>query len=165
MKLTLPHIVKNYLNKRPTLKQLTKFGTVGAICVLVDFAIVYTLFELFGMNKYVANISSTIVGVIVNYILNRKWTFRSKEPWKKEFIRFVSISLFGVLFNNLIVFFGNDTMFDLLNFFCTNYNNQLHFWFCDDTLRWAFYGIKITAIVIVFFWNFYINRKFNFKKK
>lgn len=153
---------RHYLENKSGLKKLIKFGTTGAICVIVDFSVVFISKEKFGIDKNFSNIYGTLCGLITNYLINRKWTFRSKQPWKKEFIKFVSISTIGFLFNIMIVYYGTDICLSLLTYFC---KNGFDLFYCNNLTDWSFYVTKMAAIVIVFFWNFYINYRFNFNNK
>ncbi|MCL5795735.1 MAG: GtrA family protein, partial [Patescibacteria group bacterium] len=56
-----------------------------------------------GIFYLVAKVFSFILASINNYILNRVWTFRSREKnIKREFIKFFVVSLVGLGINTFI---------------------------------------------------------------
>lgn len=60
-----------------------KFGIVGVMNTLVDFA-VYTLLYLLGVPYRIAQCFSYAAGTLNSYILNKKWTFASDRTDKAE---------------------------------------------------------------------------------
>ena len=94
--------------------QFIKFCVVGASGMAVDFG-------------------------ITNYVLNRLWTFHSRDPQvAQQYMQFIGISAIGLLINNLIIY--------LLN----------------DRARVGFYLSKLIAIGVVTLWNFFMNYFFTF---
>lgn len=55
-----------------------RFAVVGTICTGVDFAIFFTLYH-FGIGIIPANIAAYSMGIVVNFFLNRHWTFADSE--------------------------------------------------------------------------------------
>lgn len=87
--------------------QLIKFGFVGIISTVVDFAVLIILKEIFNINVILAAGISFSVSVCVNYILSMKYVFKGKdiEKWK-EFIIFVVLSIIGLGVNELVMWLG-----------------------------------------------------------
>jgi putative flippase GtrA len=140
--------------------QLIKFGFVGGLCFLIDFAISTILFDL--LNGTLSRNAATAIGgfvgfvvsVVINYILSMKFVFERKEDMsrKKEFIIFVILSVIGLGLNEVIllvcsgIYTGNAAL-----------NNAV-----GDTMWFAMSKIIATAIVMVY--NF-ISRKIFLEKK
>lgn len=123
-------------------RQFIKFSFVGASGTLVDWIFYFILTRWFHLFYLIAKTISFVIAAINNYILNRKWTFRSQEKnITKEFIKFLIVSLVGLAFNTLIMYIVVDKL---------RYND--------------FIGL-ILATAIVMFWNFLANKFWTFKEK
>jgi len=118
-----------------------KFCVVGFSGIFVDFGTTWLLKEKIKINKYLANSSGFILAASSNYLWNRIWTFKSHNTQiGTEYLSFIAISILGLGFNNLII------------------------WFLSDKLKWNFYLSKIIAIGIVTVWNFGMNFLITFHK-
>jgi putative flippase GtrA len=118
-----------------------KFGVVGFSGLILDFGVTYLAKDVLKWNKYVANSLGFILASISNYYLNRIWTFHSADPeigW--QFSKFLFVALVGLLINNGIVYL------------------------LTERFRINFYIAKFGAIVIVFFWNFFVNYIYTFTR-
>ena len=73
-----------------------KYGIVGALGLIVDMGIFYLLHKMLGMNYIVANIISSSLAVIHNFILNSHFTFKVKDKLIKRFVSFYLIALVGM---------------------------------------------------------------------
>ncbi|WP_211240572.1 GtrA family protein [Adhaeribacter aquaticus] len=116
-----------------------KFGLVGFSGLALDFGVTYLTKEKLNWNKYLANSLGFIVACTSNYLLNRAWTFQSADPeiaW--QFSKFLLVSVIGLLLNNLIIFL------------------------LTERFKQNFYVSKFCAIVLVFFWNFFLNYLYTF---
>lgn len=142
------------------LEQIIKFGFVGVICFLIDFAISTGLFHLLNQitSRNVATAAGGFFGftisVVVNYILSMKFVFERKEDMsrKKEFVIFVILSLIGLGLNEVILL-ACSAGYEASAFLSAAFN---------DTLWFAVSKIIATAIVMVY--NF-ISRKIILEKK
>ncbi len=109
-----------------------KFGTVGLSGMLVDFGITFLFKEQFKFNKYLSNTCGFLAAASSNFILNRLWTFQSSDPEVAyQFMKFLSLSIVGVLLSNAIIYL-------------------LHGRFKSN-----FYFAKLISIGVVLFWNFF----------
>jgi len=126
-----------------TLNKLIKFGLIGFGGMLIDYSITAFLKEILELNKYIANTSGFICAASSNYILNRKFTFKSSNPkMLKEYSGFLTIAIAGLALNNTIIWLLVDKVMEL-----------------------NFYLAKFIAITTVFVWNFFMNNYFNFKQR
>lgn len=117
-----------------------KFSIVGFTGVIVDFGTTFIAKEKLKIQKYIANSVGFTLAATNNYILNRIWTFQSKDPEiLLQYGKFFIISIVGLLLNNLIVYL-------------------LH-----GRAKLNFYISKGFAIVVVTLWNFFANYKFTFR--
>ncbi len=123
-----------------TLARVLKFGMAGMAGIFIDFFVTWICKEKFRINKFGANAAGFSFAVINNYILNRLWTFGNSSPGLlQQFGWFLLISLIGLLFNSFILYL-------------------LH-----ERKNFPFYLGKITAIAIVFCWNFAANNLVTFR--
>lgn len=123
-----------------TLIKIFRFGVTGVSGMIVDFGATWLCKEKLKLNKYVSNSIGFALAVINNYIINRNWTFESRNPeWFPEFEKFFLFALIGLALNNLFLYLFHQRM------------------------KWNFYLAKLMATGLVFIWNFCTNYFFNFK--
>ena len=118
-----------------------KFGLVGALGLVVDMGLTWSIKEYVGLNPFIANAIGFITAVISNFYLNKIWTFQQKTSSEAhQPLLFFLFSLIGLALNSLIILF-------LFEFISIN-----------------FYLSKCIATLVVFFWNFFMNKKFTFQQ-
>lgn len=116
-----------------------KFAAVGLLGMGIDFSITWLLKEKLKVNKFLANGIGFSAAVLNNYVLNRIWTFTSKNPQiLVEFLYFLGISCIGLSLNTLFLYLFH------------------------QRLGLNFYFSKLLAIGMVFIWNFSANLLFTF---
>lgn len=126
---------------RRGVRQFVKFGIVGVSSTIIDWGIYLLLTRIFGVFYLMAKILSFGVAVLNSYIWNRRWTFRSNDPAKlRQFIKFLTISIVGVVLNTLIMFIAVDKF-------------KLH----------DIFGLFL-ATAIVMIWNFLANKFYTFRE-
>lgn len=102
--------MKKILEKK-IIKQILKFGVVGGLAFVIDYALLYSLTEFLNIHYLVSSIISFSVSVIFNYILSIKWVFDvNKKQDIKEFIIFIVLSIIGLGINSLIMYIMVDLM-------------------------------------------------------
>lgn len=128
-------------------EQIVKFGIVGAIAFVIDFAVLFILVEYFSMDSIAAATISFIVSVIFNYLASMKYVFvgRTDQSKKMQFIIFVVLSAIGLLINDGIMHLANLILAGIIPDF--------------------YYMIsKVFATGVVMVWNF-ISRKIFLEQK
>lgn len=75
--------------------QWAKFAAVGASNTLLSAA-VYALLISTGVNYLAASALAFALGALNSYVLNRRWTFRSRARRAPEFCRFACVQLVGL---------------------------------------------------------------------
>lgn len=122
------------------LVKFLKFGVVGFSGVFVDFGVTWLLKERLRWNKYLANTAGFLCAVASNYVLNRVWTFHSRDPAvATQFSKFLLVALVGLALNNAIIYVLN------------------------ERFRVNFYVSKLAATGVVMLWNFWANYTFTFR--
>jgi len=143
---SLYNLVSRFLpfSDKEHFRQFYKFAVVGVFNTIIDFVVFLLLTRLihfFGEHVLYANIISFSVAVTNSYLLNRRWTFRSKDTERvKQYIRFFSINATGLGVNTLLLYLFV-------------YHAHLY-----DVIA------KALAIGITLFWNFFLNKWLVFKK-
>ncbi len=129
------------------LRRILRFAIVGVSGTLLDFTLLVLCKELLGLATLLANPLAFVAGVINNFLLNRTWTYpesRSRSVWS-QLGQFIVVSLGGVLLNTGLVLLLEQPLGTLLHM--------------PDS---GYLPAKIIATGIVFFWNFYANRRWTF---
>ncbi|MDR1981615.1 MAG: GtrA family protein [Tannerellaceae bacterium] len=122
-----------------TIKQVIKYGIVGAANTLITAAIIWVMMKKANVPAIPSNIVGYAFGVLNSFIWNKQWTFKSSARWIGSAMRF------GVVF-------GICYLLQLMLLICLNrylsidpYYNQL--------IAMAFYTVV----------NFLMNKYFTFK--
>src|SRR5271166_880315 len=80
--------------------QIVKFAAVGAVGYIVDSAITYAGAKYLGLSPELARPPGFIVATIVNFLLNRAFTFRaSGAPMAPAFLRYCLVASAGLAVN------------------------------------------------------------------
>ncbi|WP_052160777.1 GtrA family protein [Kocuria marina] len=81
-------------------KELAKFGVVGAAAFGINAGLVWVLMhtEYFAESHIKAKVVATVVAIIFSWIANRLWTFRDKrqEDKRKELVQFLVANGIGM---------------------------------------------------------------------
>ncbi len=125
-----------------------KFAIVGGFGAVVDFGVLNLMVLGFGWEKFFANLLSVSCAIVSNFTWNRLWTYpESRErPLHTQFGQFALVNLVGLAINQA-VFLGTDALL-----FGPLFPKPL-----DYNLA------KAAAIVVVLFWNFFINRVWTYR--
>lgn len=130
--------------------RFVRFGIVGTSGFLIDFSITAMLYEFFSLSIILATGVGFCFGATSNYILNRLWTWRSKNPnIKAEYAKFLGVSLIGLGLHYVILLICmamESLHFTMFNF---EVNND-----------WT---SKLVATGVVLIWNFFANNFYTFR--
>lgn len=88
------------------MKQFLTFAGVGAIGTAGHYMTLLVLVELFSVAPVYATTFGFIVGAVINYFLNYKYTFRSDKPHTEALIKFFVIAILGAVINSMIMYLG-----------------------------------------------------------
>lgn len=147
-------------------RRFVKFAIVGGIGAIVDFSILNLLILVPGWEKFInidafyswvpdydwrkffANIVSVTCAIISNFWWNRRWTFpESREhDLHVSFGKFAAVNLVGLVINQTVFVLTDQYIFGRLFDHPFDYNLA-----------------KATAIGIVLFWNFFVNRRWTYR--
>ncbi|MCB0197220.1 MAG: GtrA family protein [Anaerolineae bacterium] len=133
-------------------KRFVKYGIVGVLGTIIDFSILNILIFFVGWStpfgKLSANIVSTGVAIISNFICHRAWTFPESQSRNGgvQLLQFTIVSIAGLLLNTLVFYLAGHYFFEL---------------FLPMTI--AIQLAKATASVVILFWNFGVNRLWTYR--
>jgi putative flippase GtrA len=91
--------------KNKLLNQILKFGLVGGMAFVIDYALLYLCTEFLHIHYLLSSIISFTISVIFNYILSIKWVFDVKKKQDvRDFVVFIILSVIGLGINSLIMY-------------------------------------------------------------
>lgn len=79
--------------RRVTKSTLVRFFLVGIVNTVFGYAIMFTFYNLLGLNYWISSASNYFFGSILSFFLNSKYTFRSSRNWKTAGRFFINIAL------------------------------------------------------------------------
>jgi putative flippase GtrA len=123
-----------------TLRKLVAFGVVGVIGTGAHYLALILLVEAAGMDPVLATTIGFAVGAVVNYVLNRRYTFGSSKAHLDAGPKFFLIAVATGLLNSLLVHVG-------VNLVGQNY-----------------LLVQIAATLVVFLANFALNSLWTFRE-
>ena len=73
------------------MKQFFRFLTVGVCNTILGYCVIFASMYLANMSPESSNVTGYTVGLVASYILNRKYTFNSKQNRRSEIVRFLAV--------------------------------------------------------------------------
>jgi len=146
------------LAQRRGVRQLIKFGVVGASSTLVNFAVLNFMLIALHQNRYVSVTVAFLVSVVNGYVWNKRWTFKEAQAKAvhTQFTQFLLVNLVGL---------GLDLLF--IRLISVPLEQELHALrpLMDPTkaMHLATNGAQLVATAAIVFWNFFANRLWTFK--
>lgn len=130
-----------------------RFAVVGIIGAIIDFGVMNLLRQLFFTPLVVAGTVSFICAVLSNFVWNRYWTYpdsRSK-PILHQLLIFSLVSVIGLLIRVPTLYLLEPVFLYLFSALQGTLSFINPKWLADNfTLAFA--------VIIVMFWNFFVNR-------
>lgn len=130
-----------------------RFAVVGIIGAVVDFGVMNLLTGLFHFSLVLAGTISFIAAILSNFFWNRYWTYpdsRSK-PIMRQLMIFAAVSVMGLAIRIPLLALLEPPMERL--FIGLNWGFPLF-----DPLFYADNFTLAIAVIVVMFWNFFVNR-------
>ena len=95
------------------IQQILRFGIVGIISTLVDFAIYTVMCNVLHIPYLISGLSGFCISLVVNYLLSMHFVFKRRDDIsrKREFALFAGMSLIGLWLNELILFLCIDVFY------------------------------------------------------
>jgi putative flippase GtrA len=92
------------------LRRLIAFGLVGLIGTGAHYLALVLLVEMAGMYPVTATSVGFVIGALVNYLLNHRYTFRSSKAHLDAGPKFFLIAIATGILNSLLVYAGVSLM-------------------------------------------------------
>jgi putative flippase GtrA len=131
-------------NKNPhnfkLLNEMGRYTVVGGLSFLLDFFLLHVFVKWIGFSYLLSATFAFGAGFLLNYTLSVLWVFNYRNCHSKrlEFLIFLAVGIGGIILTDLI----------LVIFTPLLYGNYL--------------VAKIVAVVVVYFWNFFLRRQLLF---
>lgn len=94
------------LPSRRVIRQFLTFTGVGAVGTAGHYLTLILLVELLSLDPVVSTTMGFVVGALINYILNYKYTFVSNKSHRETLIKFFIVAIIGAVVNSTIMFIG-----------------------------------------------------------
>jgi len=151
--------------KNNFLAQTIKYSIVGVLNTLLTIVVIWFMMhfvfrpedggKISSLALSISNTVGYIVGLINSFIWNRSWTFKSKNNWKPEFVRFTIAFLICFVIQLILV--------NILYKYVILNEVHLSFFRFEYTVSAA----EICQLIGIVFYtalNFLFNKYFTFKK-
>ena len=141
------------LSKKKEQERFIRFAIVGSIGAIIDIGIFNLLSSIIRIPALTAQAISFSVAVISNFLWNRYWTYpdsRNKAVMR-QLVQFIVVSVIGLAARTLIF----DRLEEALIWSATQILPQK--FFVTPTIVGHNISLGI-VIIIIMFWNFFINR-------
>ena len=146
----------NLLTNKKERTRFLRFAAVGVIGSIVDFTTFNLLTGPLSLRPSPAQGLSFVAAVTSNFLFNRYWTFpdsRSKRI-RTQAAQYLLINVIGLLIRTPVFLWASDLYNQLLAYYRPVLPLDV------DTL--AHNLALATAIGVVLFWNFFVNRRFTY---
>lgn len=102
----------NKLKNNKLINQILKFGVVGGLAFVIDYASLIIFKEIIGLGVLISAALAFTISVIFNYILSIKWVFdvNKENSAKKNFILFIIFSIIGLILTEIIMYLGTEVL-------------------------------------------------------
>jgi len=120
--------------------QFIRFGLVGVVSTFTHVGTLAFLVELLNFPPIPASTLGFILAVVVSYILNHRFTFRTKGNHSVYFPRYLLVCIIGLSLNTGIMYLT------------------------VQVLEWWYLAGQLCALTVVPVSNFTLNRFWTFKK-
>ena len=89
--------------------KVVRFGVVGVVNTLIDFAVLNLLLALFGVTGgwplVLCNAAAFLGASLNSYFLNKKWTFSQKTGASlRQYLVFLALALGGLVINSVVLY-------------------------------------------------------------
>ena len=96
-----------YQTHKTTIKNLILYGFIGGLAAVVDFGVFYGMNTGLGIDKFLANLISMHVGMLVSFSLNTTLNFKKTDKLFRRFLSYYVIVLGGMGISSAILWLGS----------------------------------------------------------
>jgi len=120
--------------------QFLAFAAMGGVATAAHFAVLALLVESFGTAPIPASVAGCLTGMVTGYLLNYRFTFRSRKRHHEAFAKFALVAVVGLSINTAIMTVGVEWL-------------ALHY-----------LASQVVATGLTLIWNFIANRLWTFRE-
>ena len=91
--------------RQDTVMQLGKYLITGSTAFLIEYLFYVLLLGVFGVHYILASALVYSVVFWFAFLLNRRWTFRSKGCFEKQLFKYSLLFLFNLVFSNVVLMY------------------------------------------------------------
>lgn len=88
------------------LRQFVKFTGVGFVSAIGHYGLLITLVQIAAVPAVPASAAGALLGALINYSLNYRYTFRSTRQHREAVLRFAVVASVGLVLNTLFMWVG-----------------------------------------------------------
>lgn len=118
--------------------QFLRFAIIGGLATAIQYSILIALVESAVAGTVIASSIGFAVSAVANYMLNRRFTFRSTKAHVEAFPKFTIVALLGLTLNAFLI------------------------WLCNIVVGFHYLLAQVLATVGTLLWNFTMNRIWTF---
>jgi len=85
------------------MNQFPRYLVVGVINTILGYTIIFSCMYLAWMTPETSNIAGYAVGIVASYVLNRNYTFNSRQNRFSESIRFLTVFIIAYASNYVVL--------------------------------------------------------------
>ena len=119
--------------------RLVKFAGVGAVGTIGHYLTLIVLVDLANQDPTRATTVGFIVGALINYVLNYRYTFNSNKKHSVAFTQFITIAAIGIMINAFLM------------------------WTLNGLFSVHYLVAQVVATLLVLIWNFLGNHFWTFR--
>jgi putative flippase GtrA len=86
--------------------QFLRFTLVGTVATVTTYAVLIVGVEGLHINAVMASVAGYVLGIVVNYILNYRYTFGSDQRHHVVIPKFLAVMVVGMFMNAAVMFAG-----------------------------------------------------------
>jgi putative flippase GtrA len=83
---------------------LLAYGAAGLAGTVAHYVVLIVLVQIYNTEPVAGSTVGALIGAVVNYWLNHRFTFRSTVPHGRAFIRFMLVAVAGMIINAAALF-------------------------------------------------------------
>ena len=91
---------------RTVLKQFSRFTGVGMVSAIGHYGLLIALVQGLAVEPVRASVAGALLGAWINYALNYRYTFRSRQRHRDSLVKFAVVAALGLLLNTLLMWLG-----------------------------------------------------------
>ncbi|MEI7674228.1 MAG: GtrA family protein [bacterium] len=121
-------------------KTIVRYLMMAIVLVMVELSIFYLLNSVFSISYLIATPVSLILVIFLNWYFGRVFIFKNNSyKASTEFALVATVSIVGIGIQTCVV------------------------WFCVETIKLQPLNGKVIAIIVTFFWNYFVRKRYIFR--